>query len=385
MAGGDRSGKLPVHDPHSPALYALLHRLLFLLDPETSHNMALYGMARLSASPRLLTRISHWVAADTPALPIRLMGLEFPNPVGLAAGFDKDARAFPALAEFGFGWIETGTVTPRPQPGNPRKRLFRLAEDHAIINRMGFNSNGLDPFIENLRRLRRYSNAIVGVNLGKNAATPMDRATEDYLIGLDAVYPLADYVAINISSPNTRSLRELQNVVYLNGFLESLNTRRMQLADRHGRRVPLAVKIAPDLDDAEIDGVAELLPRHDIDAVIATNTTVQRPAQLRSKHRVETGGLSGRPLRPLSDRVIKRLYTRLRGDVPIIGVGGIENARDACDKMAAGADLVQLYTSLIYQGPPVVQNVLTGLAQRLASMQISELAEAQRIWRGARD
>ncbi len=302
------------------------------------------------------------------------MGIRFPNPLGLAAGFDKHATAFPALAAMGFGCIELGTVTPRPQPGNPRPRLFRLTEDKAIINRMGFNSIGLEQFAHNIGHAK--SEVPLGINLGKNADTPLDQARDDYLAGLSRIYTFADYATINVSSPNTPGLRELQNRQLLDSLLTDLKQRQSELSDEHGRYVPLALKISPDLNDGELGHIVELLMRHHIDAVIATNTTLQRPDSLRSRAAVNPGGLSGQPLKPLSTALIAKLFRQLQGTVPIIGVGGIETADDAWEKLTAGADLLQLYTSIIFQGPSVVGDILLDLERRLHSMQISNLAEA---------
>jgi dihydroorotate dehydrogenase len=305
-----------------------------------------------------------------------MMGIEFPNPLGLAAGFDKHAMAFPAFAALGFGCIELGTVTPRPQPGNPRPRLFRLTEDKAIINQMGFNSIGLEQFVHNIGTTK--SDVPLGVNLGKNADTPLHQAGADYLAGLTSIYPFVDYVTINVSSPNTPGLRELQNRRLLDTLLSELKQRQSELSEKHDRYVPLALKIAPDLNDSELAQIVEIIMRHHIDAVIATNTTLQRPDTLRSRMAAKPGGLSGQPLKSLSTSMIAKLFRHLQGKVPIIGVGGIETADDAWEKLTAGADLLQLYTSFIFQGPSVVGNVLLGLEKRLHSMQISDFTEAVR-------
>jgi dihydroorotate dehydrogenase len=302
------------------------------------------------------------------------MGLDFPNPLGLAAGLDKDARCSKAFAAMGFGFVELGTVTPRPQPGNPKKRLFRLVSRQAIINRMGFNSAGLDVFLHNLRR--RPRDIVVGVNLGKNAATPLEQALDDYLEGLRAVYAHADYITINISSPNTRDLRTLQEGGQLDTLLAGLKHGQGRLASETGRRVPLALKVAPDLADAQIDYIAEAVLKHAIEAVIATNTTVSRPGLEEVALATESGGLSGTPLKQLSTAVIARLYRSLRGKVPIVGVGGIASAEDAWDKLVAGADLLQLYSSLIFQGPAVVARILRGLEDKVRQSGESTLTAA---------
>lgn len=284
------------------------------------------------------------------------MGLTFPNPVGLAAGLDKDGAYIDGLAALGFGFIEIGTVTPRAQPGNPKPRMFRLPEAQALINRMGFNNGGVDAFARNVQASRFYQEqrGILGLNIGKNADTPIERATDDYLYCLDKVYPYAAYVTVNISSPNTKNLRQLQQASEIDALLSALKMAQSQLADKHGRYVPLVLKIAPDLDDEQIDTIASALLRHHIDGVIATNTTITRDAVQGLTHANETGGLSGAPVRDLSTRVVRALHQVLQGEIPIIGVGGILSGSDASEKMAAGASLVQLYTGLIYRGPALV-------------------------------
>lgn len=364
-----------------PTLQDLIRFLLFRLDPETSHHLVLNILARVSKNRYLLNLLRRSSRAASVSLPVTVMGIEFPNPLGLAAGFDKHAVAFPAFAAMGFGCIELGTVTPRPQPGNPRPRLFRLTEDKAIINQMGFNSVGLEQFVQNIAAAK--SEVPLGVNLGKNADTPLQQAGADYLTGLTSVYTFADYVTINVSSPNTPGLRELQNRRLLDTLLRELKQRQSELTEKNDRYVPLALKIAPDLNDDELGQIIELIMRHHVDAVIATNTTLQRPDSLRSHMAGNSGGLSGQPLKSLSTILIAKLFRHLQGQVPIIGVGGIETADDAWAKLTAGADLLQLYTSIIFQGPSVVGDVLLGLERRLHSMQISDLAEAVRHARGA--
>ena len=296
--------------------------------------------------------------------PRKVMGLTFPNPVGLAAGLDKDGAYIDGLAALGFGFIEIGTVTPRPQPGNPKPRMFRLPEAQALINRMGFNNGGVDAFVRNVQASRFYQErrGILGLNIGKNADTPIERATDDYLYCLDKVYPFASYVTVNISSPNTKNLRQLQQSSELDALLSSLKQAQSRLADTHGRYVPIALKIAPDLDDAQIDTIASALLRHHIDGVIATNTTITRDAVQGLAHANETGGLSGAPVRDLSTRVIRALHQALRAEIPIIGVGGILSGTDAREKIAAGASLVQLYSGLIYRGPALVGECATACA-----------------------
>ena len=331
-------------------LYPLARDALFALDAEAAHNLALTNLARVT---RL--GLGGWLAAPVPDDPSTAMGLRFRNPVGLAAGLDKDGACIDGLAQLGFGFIEVGTVTPRAQPGNPRPRMFRLSQSRALINRMGFNNAGLDAFIENVRRSTfRERGGVLGLNIGKNADTPIERATDDYLVGLDGVYPHADYVTINISSPNTRQLRELQAGAQLGTLLAALKRRQADLADRHGRYVPLAVKIAPDLDLAQVDDVADALLAHRIDGVIATNTTLARDLVVGLPHADEAGGLSGAPLEALSTRVVAALRRRLGDELPIIGVGGILSGVDARAKRSAGARLVQLYSGLIYRGPALV-------------------------------
>jgi dihydroorotate dehydrogenase len=292
------------------------------------------------------------------------MGLEFPNPVGLAAGLDKNGEFIDALAALGFGFLECGTVTPRPQSGNPRPRIFRLIPAEAIINRMGFNNVGVERFVDNVRRARY--DGILGVNIGKNFDTPLERAGDDYVACLEKVYPIASYVAVNVSSPNTIDLRRLQQPAELTALFQQLRRMRDRLARAHKRRVPLAVKIAPDLDDEAIAAIACALVEQGIDAVIATNTTVSRRSVAGLPHAEEAGGLSGAPLAALATAAVRRLAVALAGRVPIIGVGGIMSAADARDKIAAGATLVQLYTGLIYRGPALVRDIVRDLNEASA-------------------
>lgn len=332
-------------------LYPFARTALFALDAETAHHLTLDNLQRAHAFG-----LGRLVAPPVPDDPSTVMGLRFRNPVGLAAGMDKNGAYIDALASFGFGFIEVGTVTPRPQPGNPRPRMFRIATAQALVNRLGFNNQGLDAFIANVERstFRSRRGGILGLNIGKNADTPIERATDDYLIGLAGVYPHADYVTINISSPNTKQLRDLQAADQLGALLAALKRRQAELADQHGRYVPLAVKIAPDLDLAQVEVVADVLDEHGVDGVIATNTTLARDAVSGMPHADETGGLSGAPLLTASNRVVEALHRRLAGRVPIIGVGGILSGADARAKRAAGAALVQVYTGLIYRGPALV-------------------------------
>lgn len=307
-------------------------------------------------------------------MPVDLLGLQFPNPIGLAAGLDKDARYVDELAALGFGWLELGTVTPQPQPGNERPRLFRIPAHKAIINRMGFNNAGIAQFVRNVSR--RPKPCLLGINIGKNKDTPVEHAIDDYIYALRAVYIHAAYVAVNISSPNTPGLRALQNQERLEDLLTALKAEQATLTRMHGLYVPLALKIAPDLTDEQIAFIAQTVLDAGFDAVIATNTTLARPGMEAELLAHEAGGLSGRPLRPLSTRVIGKLYRKLQGKVPIIGVGGISNANDAWDKLVAGADLLQIYTSLIYQGPHVVVRIVHGLAQRVRRSGLPTLAAA---------
>lgn len=329
-------------------LYCLARPLLFSLDPETAHELTLYGLARAQRSGLLGLAVATPVACS----PRTVMGLKFPNPVGLAAGLDKNAACIDGTAALGFGFIEIGTLTPRPQPGNPKPRLFRLPRAHALINRLGFNNQGVDQALENIRKAQYRG--ILGINIGKNFDTPLDRAAEDYLLCLEKVYTHASYVTINISSPNTKNLRDLQGADALDDLLAQLKAAQARLADQHGKYVPLALKIAPDLEQAQIADIAERVLRHGMDAVIATNTTLAREAVAQLPHADESGGLSGAPLLARSTAVIRALHAKLGEAVPIIGVGGILSAADAQEKIAAGAKLVQLYTGLIYRGPDLV-------------------------------
>ncbi|GAB4467714.1 MAG: quinone-dependent dihydroorotate dehydrogenase [Burkholderiaceae bacterium] len=346
-------------------LYRIARPLFFAVDPEAAHDLAFAALARAHALG--LTRLARPRVPDDP---VDAMGLRFRNPVGLAAGLDKNAAHIDALGDFGFGFIEVGTVTPLPQPGNPKPRLFRLPRAAALINRMGFNNKGLDRFVANVAASRSFSAAggVLGLNLGKNAATPIENALRDYALGLHAVYPLLverpGYVAINISSPNTKNLRSLQGGSELDALLRGLADERARLADRHGRRVPIAVKIAPDLDDADLPRVADALVAHGMDAVIATNTTTARDRVLGLEHAEEPGGLSGAPLFERSTEVVRILAAQLRGALPIIAVGGIMKGADAVAKIDAGATLVQIYTGLIYRGPVLVAECRRALLAR---------------------
>jgi dihydroorotate dehydrogenase len=282
------------------------------------------------------------------------MDIDFPNRIGLAAGLDKNGEAIDAFAAWGFGFLEIGTVTPRPQPGNPKPRMFRLPKVEGIINRMGFNNHGIDALIANVKAAR--FKGVLGINIGKNADTPIERAADDYLIGLEKAYAHASYITVNISSPNTKNLRALQGESELDALLGALKARQTELAQQHGRHVPLALKIAPDLDDAQIVNIADALKRHRIEAVIATNTTLDRSRVTGQPHAEETGGLSGAPLFEASTEVVRKLATALAGEVPIIAAGGVVDGAKAKAKLDAGAQLVQVYSGLIYRGPDLVKN-----------------------------
>ena len=337
------------------ALYPLFRPLLFAADPELAHDVALGG---LDAAARV--GLAQLAASRLPQAPVEAMGLRFPNRVGLAAGLDKNAAHLKGLATLGFGFIEAGTVTPRAQPGNPRPRMFRVVEAQALVNRLGFNNGGVDAFVANVAR--SGYRGILGINIGKNFDTPNERAADDYVACLRAVHAHASYVTINVSSPNTKGLRDLQAEKALSALLARIVAERDDLAQKHGRCVPLAVKIAPDLDDAAVNAVARLLVAHRLDGVIATNTTIARDGVAGLPHADEAGGLSGAPLRESSTAVLRTLAKALDGAVPIIGVGGILAAGDAQQKIDAGATLVQLYTGLIYRGPDLVAECARALA-----------------------
>ncbi|MCL4687317.1 MAG: quinone-dependent dihydroorotate dehydrogenase [Burkholderiales bacterium] len=322
-------------------LYRLARTALFRLDPETAHELALKAMAGLGPATALFGAGADRGEERT------VMGIRFPNPVGLAAGMDKNAEYLDPLAALGFGHLEVGTVTPRPQPGNPKPRLFRLVEHEAIINRMGFNNVGVEKLLRNVEKAA--FRGVLGVNIGKNLDTPLERAADDYLACLDAVYDRATYVAVNISSPNTKNLRDLQSKEKLDELLAAIMARRDALAARAGAVKPLAVKIAPDLDDEQLAAIAELAVRH-----IATNTTIGRKGVETHRHAAEAGGLSGRPVFAISTEVLRKLSRLLAGRVPLIGVGGILTGADAKAKAEAGASLVQLYTGFIYRGPDLI-------------------------------
>ncbi|MFQ6371063.1 quinone-dependent dihydroorotate dehydrogenase [Shewanella sp. YIC-542] len=339
--------------------YKLAQKVMFQMDPEVAHNFAMTGLKASANNP-----LNCFYAQNIAPAPVEFMGVTFPNPVGLAAGMDKDGEAIDAFAAMGFGHIEVGTVTPRPQPGNDKPRLFRIKPAKAIINRMGFNNKGVDNLVKNL--LARKSNAVVGVNIGKNKTTPVENGKDDYLICMDKVYPYADYIAVNISSPNTPGLRTMQYGELLEDLLASLKEKQKALAEQHKKYVPVALKIAPDLSQDEIEKIADALIRNQFDGVIATNTTLSRDGVSGLANSSETGGLSGKPLNELSTKVIKQLAECLKGQVPILGCGGINSAENAMEKLDAGADLVQIYSGFIYQGPELIKDITEAYRARVS-------------------
>jgi dihydroorotate dehydrogenase len=355
-------------------LYRCVRPLLFSLDAERAHRLTFASAAVLAHLPGGLAAVSAISRFDHPALAVDVFGLRFPNPVGLAAGFDKDATLVPPLAAVGFGFLELGSVTPRPQPGNPRPRLFRLREDQGIINRMGFNNRGAVALAERLASLHARPIPL-GVNLGKNKDTPLDRAAEDYVQALRAVGAVADYAVVNVSSPNTPGLRNLQQAAELQAILSATLREREQLARATGRVLPILVKFAPDLDPNDLETAVQASLDAGISGIIATNTTLQRDG-LRSALGVEAGGLSGRPLFPLAVEAVRRIAGLTAGRIPVIGVGGIASAEDAYAFIRAGATLVQLYTGLVYQGPGVVRQIKRGLVRLLKQDGFERVSEA---------
>lgn len=334
-------------------MYALLRPLLFKLDAEQAHHFTLDGLAR-AYRLGLLQKAAHHTC------PATLMGLSLPNPVGLAAGLDKNGQYIDALAALGFGFIEIGTVTPKAQAGNPKPRLFRVPEHQAVINRMGFNNQGIDAMIQNIEKSR--FNGILGINIGKNATTPIENAADDYLLCLEKAYAHAGYITVNISSPNTQNLRTLQGGDELNALLSALKNKQAHLAAAHGRYVPLAVKIAPDLNEQQVADIAHAAIQTEIDGIIATNTTIDKSALGHHPLAGEQGGLSGAPVREASNRVLKQLLAELEGRLPVIGVGGILSGADAAAKLHMGAAAVQVYSGLIYRGPALVKECLRACA-----------------------
>lgn len=337
-------------------MYSLIRKALFLTDPETAHGLALEGL-----------RLGHGVGATQLLCkeydrPVTVMGLQFPNPVGMAAGMDKNGDYIDALGSLGFGFIEIGTTTPRPQPGNPKPRIFRLESANAMINRLGFNNKGVDYLVKQARK-RRFK-GILGINIGKNFDTPNDKAIDDYRICLEKVYPFADYITINISSPNTKGLRDLQDAEQFGYLLGSLNELRNQLADEHQQHKPLVVKVAPDLDDRQIPVMADIVSKNQFEGLIATNTTISREAVKGMKHATEQGGLSGAPLKAQSDHVLAAFRAVLPPEIAVIGTGGITCGEDAADKIRLGADLVQFYTGFVYKGPELVTDCIKAIAKQ---------------------
>ncbi len=337
--------------------YSLLRPLLFSVDAETAHALTIGSLKRLSALGLLPT------TKMPPCEPVNVMGIAFPNRVGLAAGLDKNGECIDAWGKLGFGFVEIGTVTPRPQPGNPKPRMFRLPKRQAIINRLGFNNYGVDALLEKVRAAK--FRCVLGINIGKNFDTPIERAADDYLACLDKVYALAGYVTVNISSPNTQNLRQLQGESEVDALLGALKARQTALADKYSRYVPLVLKIAPDLDEAQIISIADALRRHRIDGVIATNTTIAREAVKGLPHAEEVGGLSGAPLFEKSTAVVRTLAKALADELPIIGVGGITDGARARAKLEAGASLVQIYSGLIYRGPELVEECVVATTSHL--------------------
>ena len=339
-------------------MYGLARPLLFALDAERAHGL---GLASLEAAYR--SGLNPLIAKPPKPLPTKAFGLTFPNPVGLAAGLDKNGAHIDALLALGFGFVEVGTVTPRPQPGNPKPRMFRLPQQEAVINRLGFNNEGVDALVRNVGKARR-TGGLLGINIGKNKDTPNESAEDDYLHCLRKVYGLADYITVNISSPNTAGLRELQEEQALRRLVSMLRDEQEALASHHGRRVPMLVKIAPDLSENDIDAAGRVLGDLGVDGVIATNTTIGREGVEGARHADEVGGLSGAPLLSRSTAVLRMLRTRLPESIPLVGVGGILHGADAATKQAAGATLMQVYTGLIYRGPALIGECVDALRRR---------------------
>lgn len=340
-------------------MYSLARPFLFGLDPERAHAA---GLSALEAAYR--TGLAPLLARRPTPFPTRSFGLAFPNPVGLAAGLDKNGAHVDALLALGFGFVEVGTVTPRPQAGNPRPRMFRLPQHRALLNRLGFNNQGVDVLVANVSRARRRGGGLLGINIGRNKDTPNDSAERDYLVCMEKVYPLADYITVNISSPNTAGLRELQEEQALRRLVGTLREAQERLGAQHGKRVPMLVKVAPDLTDDDIDACARVLGDLAVDGVVATNTTVSRLSVQAHPLARESGGLSGEPLLDKSTAVLRMLRTRLPESIPLVGVGGIMSGADAVKKMAAGATLVQLYTGLIYRGPALIDECVDAIRRR---------------------
>ncbi|EKC6208444.1 quinone-dependent dihydroorotate dehydrogenase [Cronobacter sakazakii] len=334
--------------------YPFVRKALFQLDPERAHELTFQQMRRVTGTP-----LEALLRQKVPSKPVTCMGLTFKNPLGLAAGLDKNGECIDALGALGFGSVEIGTVTPRPQPGNDKPRLFRLVEAEGLINRMGFNNLGVDNLVENVKKA--HFDGVLGINIGKNKDTPVEQGKDDYLICMEKVFPYAGYIAINISSPNTPGLRSLQYGDALDDLLAAIKNQQQLLSQKHHKYVPVAVKIAPDLSLEELIQVADSLVRHNIDGVIATNTTLDRSLVQGMKYCDETGGLSGRPLQLKSTEIIRLLSQELQGRLPIIGVGGIDSVIAAREKIAAGASLIQIYSGFIFKGPPLVKEIVTHL------------------------
>lgn len=331
--------------------YPLIRKALFQLDPERAHELTFQQLRRVTGTP-----LEFLIRQSVPTKPVSCMGLSFKNPLGLAAGLDKDGECIDAFGAMGFGSVEVGTVTPRPQSGNDKPRLFRIVEAEGLINRMGFNNQGVDNLVENVKK--SHFGGILGINIGKNKDTPVEQGKDDYLICMDKVYPYAGYIAINISSPNTPGLRSLQYGEALDDLLAAIKNKQQELHARHHKYVPVAVKIAPDLSEEELIQIADSLVRHNIDGVIATNTTLDRKLIQGLNYCEQMGGLSGRPLQASSTEVIRRLSLELQGRLPIIGVGGIDSLMAAREKMAAGASLVQIYSGFIFKGPRLIKDIV---------------------------
>jgi dihydroorotate dehydrogenase len=334
-------------------MYSLLRKALFLTDPETAHGLALEGL-----------RLGHGIGATgllcgSISQPVTVMGLEFPNPVGMAAGMDKNGDYIDALGSIGFGFVEVGTVTPRPQPGTPKPRIFRLEKANAMINRLGFNNKGVDYLVRQVQK--RTFGGILGINIGKNFDTPNEDAANDYMECMEKVYTHADYITINISSPNTTGLRDLQNAKHLGNLLGRLNARRRELADEYHKRVPLVVKVAPDLEDDQITAIAEAVIQNEFDGLIATNTTISRDTVKGMRHAEEQGGLSGAPVKEKANQVLAAFRAALPDAIALIGTGGITDGKDAAEKIRLGADLVQFYTGFVYKGPDLVTDCLKAI------------------------
>jgi len=355
-------------------LYNLLKPLIYSMDPETAHERILSLGRRASKHPALLNALRAMFYLEDDHLKTQVGDLTFPNPIGLAAGFDKNAEIVPLFEALGFGAVEVGTVTPKGQPGNDHPRLFRLLEDRAIINRMGFNNEGIDAMLHRLQGLSK--NIPLGVNLGKNKSTPNEEALSDYLCLLEKAYPWGDYFVINISSPNTPGLRGLQELDSLTPLLEGLLEKRNELAEASGQRKQIWLKLAPDLDSSELEKICQLALQLKLDALVLTNTTISRP-KLKSKHALESGGLSGKPLRDLSNKRLKEAVEFTKGEIPLIGVGGIFNAKDVAEKLKLGASLVQVYSGLIFEGPGLIQRLKKDLLKEMASLEVKSLAQLQ--------